>query len=127
MGFSLAQGGNMKKILILLSMLIPFTACMSGKQRFKLQRDLIRAQAAQARTYTPLVMQGKTTISAENGITIVVPQEQLNFTPIPNDFETIADLTKFGLGVGGAIIGVKELNKTRTTKVVNQAPAAATP
>ena len=114
----------MKVIITILMVSVLLTSCMSGKQRFLLYKDMIKVEAAQARTYQPLVTKGKTTIIAEDGIAIVVPLEQTKFSEIPNDFETATDLAKFVTGVGGAIIGVKELNKTRTTKVVNNAAPA---
>lgn len=113
-------------IITLICVMMLCTSCMSGKQRYRLHSEMIKAEAAQARTYQPLVTKGKTTIVAEDGIAIVVPLEQTKFAEIPNDFETATDFAKFATGVGGAIIGVKELNKTRTTKVTNN-NAPATP
>jgi hypothetical protein len=117
----------MKKISVLLAMIVLLTSCMSGKQRYKLQDALIKAQAQQARTYSPLVMHGKVTIQASEGMTVMVPLEQTEFTPIPNDYETTIDFAKFFTGVGGAYLGVKELNKTRTTKTVNNYAEPKTP
>lgn len=118
----------MKKLTftVFLVMVLFTTSCMSGKQRYRLQDALIKAQSSQSRTYSPLVMHGKVTIQASEGMTVMVPLEQTEFTPIPNDYETTIDFAKFFTGVGGAYLGVKELNKTRTTKTIinNNAPAA---
>ena len=115
----------MKAIISILMISVLLTSCMSGKQRFLLYKDMIKAEASQARTYQPLVTRGKTTITADGGISIIVPLEQTKFSEIPNDFETATDLAKTVTYTTGAIIGVKELNKTRTTKVVNNNAAPA--
>ena len=130
MGNDLTQEDTVMKRIALVVLLIAVlftTSCMSGKQRYKLQDSLIKAQASQSRTYSPLVMHGKVTIHASEGMTVMVPLEQTEFTPIPNDYETTIDFAKFFTGVGGAYLGVKELNKTRTTKTIINNNAPATP
>lgn len=117
----------MKTTSVLLVLLLLCSSCMSGKQRYRLYSERMKLEAGQARVYQPLVTKGKTTITADDGIAIMVPIEQLGLTSIPDDYSTTLDFAKFATGVGGAIIGVKELNKTRTNKTIinnNPEPAA---
>lgn len=82
-------------IAVLLSMSLLGCVGMSGKERSKREKQLIKATAKQARTYQPIVFKGVTTITAADGIVINVPLEQLRFKEIPNDFKTGADLVKW--------------------------------
>ncbi|MFA6779787.1 MAG: hypothetical protein WCU80_08425 [Paludibacteraceae bacterium] len=79
---------------------------MSGKQRYRLHREKIRATAKQQRTYSPIEFKGLTTITAQDGVTVTVPMEQLKFKDIPDDFKTGADLAKWlgAMGLAGYAI-----------------------
>lgn len=90
----------MKKIASVFLVSALLMGCMSGKQRYKLHMAEIKATANQQRTYNPITLKGKVKITADDGMVVTVPMEQLTFKEIPNDFKTGADLAKW-LGAMG--------------------------
>lgn len=98
------------------------TGCMSGKQRYRLHKRELAAQANQQRTYKPIEFKGLVKIEASDGIVINVPMEQLRLKDIPNDFKTGTDLLKWagGMGLTGYAIH-SATGDTSSTTTNNQA------
>jgi hypothetical protein len=111
---------------ISVSLAICLTGCMSGKQRYKLHRRELDAQAKQARTYKPIEFKGIVRIEASDGIVINVPMEQLRLKDIPNDFKTGTDLLKWAGVMGLTGYAIKSATgDTSSSSVTNNNAGAA--
>lgn len=110
----------MKILSMCLVGLLLCSCAMSSKQRYRLEKRMISAQAEQERTYQPIAFKGVVTLTASDGIVINVPMEQLRFKNIPDDFKTGADLVKW-LGAMGLTGYAIHSATGDTNSVVNSA------
>lgn len=99
---------------------------MSGTERYLLQQKEITLRYGQPRTYTPAVVEADEGIELKGKakVTINVPLEQLAQTNIPNDAQTISDLTKWAIGAGLIGYGINQAGNStgsRNTTINNNA------
>lgn len=90
----------MKTAIAIILSLLSAGCAMSGKQRYRLHKRELAAQANQQRVYQPIEFKGVVKIEASDGIVIQVPMEQLRLKDVPNDFKTGADLLKWAGAMG---------------------------
>ena len=116
---------------ILIALLLAFLAasCMPERE-YQLRRADIRAKAAHAPTYQPLLLQGPLSLDAGASLAVTVPNQPYRHTPIPDGAATqervIGTLTQ-AAGVGGlGAMGIYTPG-AKTTTTTSKAPQTETP
>ena len=116
---------------LLIALLLAFLAasCMTERE-YQLRRADIRAKAAHAPTYQPLVLQGPLSLEDGASLAVTVPSQPYVPTHIPDGAATqervIGNLTQAAGIVGRGAMGIyKAGDKTITT--ISKAPQTETP
>ena len=115
---------------ILIALLLAFLAasCMTERE-YQLRRADIRAKAAHAPTYQPLVLQGPLSLDAGASLAVTVPSQPYVHTPIPDGAATqervIGNLTQAAGIVGLGAMGIYKAGD-KTTATTSKAPQTET-
>ena len=113
---------------ILIAILLAFLAasCMTERE-YQLRRADIRAKAAHAPTYQPLVLQGPLSLEDGASLAVTVPSQPYVHTPIPDGAATqervIGTLTQAAGLVGLGAMGIYKAGD-KTTATTSKAPQA---
>ena len=116
---------------ILIALLLAFLAasCMTERE-YQLRRADIRAKAAHAPTYQPLVLQGPLSLDAGASLAVTVPSQPYVPTHIPDGAATqervIGNLTQAAGIVGLGAMGIYKAGD-KTTTTTSKAPQTETP
>ena len=116
---------------ILIAILLAFLAasCMTERE-YQLRRADIRAKAAHAPTYQPLVLQGPLSLDAGASLAVTVPSQPYVPTHIPDGAATqervIGNLTQAAGIVGLGAMGIYKAGD-KTTATTSKAPQTETP
>lgn len=114
---------------ILIALLLAFLAasCMTDRE-YQLRRADIRAKAAHAPTYQPLVLQGPLSLDAGASLAVTVPSQPYRPTDIPSDADSIRQAIQgtatTGALLGGAMYGIHHAGDKHITTT---APQTETP
>lgn len=113
---------------LLLALLLAFLAasCMTERE-YQLRRADIRAKAAHAPTYQPLVLQGPLSLQDGGSLAVTVPSQPYRPTPIPDGAATqervIGNLTQAAGLVGLGAMGIYKAGDKHIT-TTSKAPQA---
>lgn len=114
---------------ILIALLLAFLAasCMTERE-YQLRRADIRAKAAHAPTYQPLVLQGPLSLEDGASLAVTVPSQPYLPTDIPSDADSIRQAIQgtatTGALLGGAMYGIRHAGDKHITTT---APQTETP
>ena len=116
---------------ILIALLLAFLAasCMTERE-YQLRRADIRAKAAHAPTYQPLVLQGPLSLEAGASLAVTVPSQPYVHTPIPDGAakqeRVIGNITQAAGLVGLGAMGIYKAGD-KTTNATSKPPQTETP
>lgn len=114
---------------LLIALLLAFLAasCMTERE-YQLRRADIRAKAAHAPTYQPLVLQGPLSLEDGASLAVTVPSQPYRPTDIPSDADSIRQAIQgtatTGALMGGAMYGIHHAGDKHITTT---APQTETP
>lgn len=114
---------------LLIALLLAFLAasCMTERE-YQLRRADIRAKAAHAPTYQPLVLQGPLSLEDGASLAVTVPSQPYRPTDIPSDADSIRQAIQgtatTGALLGGAMYGIHHAGDKHLTTT---APQTETP
>lgn len=114
---------------LLIALLLAFLAasCMTERE-YQLRRADIRAKAAHAPTYQPIVLQGPLSLEDGASLAVTVPSQPYRPTDIPSDADSIRQAIQgtaaTGALLGGAMYGIHHAGDKHITTT---APQTETP
>lgn len=115
---------------ILIAILLAFLAasCMTERE-YQLRRADIRAKAAHAPTYQPLLLQGPLSLEKGASLAVTVPSQPFSPAEIPSDADSIRQAIQgtatTGALLGGAMYGIR--HAAGDTRLTTTAPQTETP
>lgn len=114
-------------ILIAISLAFLAASCMTERE-YQLRRADIRAKAAHAPTYQPLVLHGPLSLEKGASMAVTVPSQPYLPTDIPSDADSIRQAIQgtvtTGALLGGAMYGIHHAGDKHITTT---APQTETP
>ena len=115
-------------ILGTISICLGLASCMTDRE-YQLRRADIRAKAAHAPTYQPLVLQGPLSLEDGASLAVTVPSKPFSPAEIPSDADSIRQAIQgtvtTGALLGGAMYGIR--HAAGDTRLTTTAPQTETP